>query len=330
MKVNICVIGNGNFSGKVHFPSLLSFDEVEIVGIIAFNKDRLLHTAQRFGISEKCIFPVSSVTGYQSVLLQLRPDAVYAIGAPEQMFDVWVWCLENRFNLYIEKPMGLTLHQAEILAGLAEANHCITQVSLQRRNMPLLHKMKEECNKKGVITHALVEFNKCDPIPMKTSRDRMHDDFIHCIDTARWLMEGEVIKTETCCRRIGVSDINWISAHLYFDNGNTCHVIGNWNSGRRIFRVVMHAPGICAEAEPEVEGWVYTDGDTKGTCYNTTDIAGSEELFIYGGFREKNREFIQSILKGKEITSSPFRDALKTMKVCEIILAQDILREDSK
>jgi predicted dehydrogenase len=326
MKVRVCVIGNGNFAGSVHYPSLLSFNEVEIVGVVAFNKERLINTAQRFGIPENCIFPVSSVTGYQSVLLQLKPDAVYAIGAPEQMFDVWVWCLENRFNLYIEKPMGLTLHQAEILAGLAEANHCITQVSLQRRNMPLLHKMKEECNKKGAITHALVEFNKCEMIPMKSARDRMHDDFIHCIDTARWLMEGEVIRTESYCRRIGVGDINWISTHLYFDNGNTCHAIANWSSGRRIFRVVMHAPGICAEAEPEAEGRVYADGDTKGICYSTADVAGSDELFIYGGFREKNREFIQSILKGKEITSSPFRDALKTMKICETILAQAILR----
>jgi len=326
MKVRVCVIGNGNFAGRVHFPSLLSFNEVEIVGIIAFNKERLTSTAQHFGIPEKCIFPVSSVTGYQSVLLQLKPDAVYAIGAPEQMFDVWVWCLEHRFNLYIEKPMGLTLHQAEILAGLATANHCITQVSLQRRNMPLLHKMKEECNKKGAITHALVEFNKCEIIPVKTARDRMQDDFIHCIDTARWLMEGEVISTESYCRRIGADDINWISAHLYFDNGNTCHTIGNWSSGRRIFRVVMHAPGICAETEPEVQGQVYADGDTKGVCYTATDIAGSDELFIYGGFREKNREFIQSILTGKEITSSPFRDALKTMKICETILAQAILR----
>ena len=99
MKVSVCIIGNGNFAGSVHYPSLRSFNEVEIVGVVALNKERLLNTAQRFGISEKCIFPVSSVTGYQSVLLQLKPDAVYAIGAPEQMFDVWVWCLENRFNL---------------------------------------------------------------------------------------------------------------------------------------------------------------------------------------------------------------------------------------
>ncbi len=71
MRVRVCVIGNGNFAGKVHYSSLLSFDEVEIVGVIAFNKERLINTAQRFGIPDKCIFPVSSVTGYQSVLLKL-------------------------------------------------------------------------------------------------------------------------------------------------------------------------------------------------------------------------------------------------------------------
>lgn len=326
MKVRVCIIGNGNFACSVHYPSLRSFNEVEIVGIMAFNKERLEKTAQRFSIPEKCIFPVSSVTGYQAVLQQLKPDAVYAIGPPEHMFDVWVWCLENRFHLFIEKPMGLTLHQAEILAGLAAVNNCITQVSLQRRNMPLLQKMKEECHKKGALTHALVTFNKCALTPMKSARDRMHDDFIHCIDTARWLMNGEVVKTESYCRRIGVDDINWISAHLYFDNGNTCHTIGNWSSGRRVFSVQMHAPGICAEVEPEVEGRVYADGDTIGEHYKRVDVAGSDELFIYGGFREKNREFIHSVLTGKDETSSPFRDTLKTMKICETILAQAVLR----
>ena len=32
------------------------------------------------------------------------------------MYPIWHWCLNNDFNLYIEKPMGLTTHQAEALA----------------------------------------------------------------------------------------------------------------------------------------------------------------------------------------------------------------------
>ncbi len=161
---------------------------------------------------------------------------------------------------------------------------------------------------------------------MLGDRDRMLDDFTHVVDTARWVCGGEVVEIESRCRRLIVPDINWIGATLYFDNGSSCYVIGNWTSGRRIFRVNMHAPGICGEVELEKEAFVYADGDYEGVRYDSKEIAGSNELFVYGGFQKKNREFINSILTGKEETSSPFKDALKTMEVCETILAQALIR----
>ena len=104
-----------------------------------------------------------------------------------------------------------------------------------------------------------------------------------------------------------------------------CHVIGNWTSGRRIFRVNIHAPGICAEVEIEKEAFLYADGNYEGERFDTKEIAGSNELFVYGGFQKKNLEFINSLLSGKEQTSSPFTDTLKTMEICETILAQAMI-----
>jgi virulence factor len=62
----------------------------------------------------------------------------------------------------------------------------------------------------------------------------------------------------------------------------------------------------------------------------TEEIAGSDELFVCGGFQRKSREFINSILTGRDETSSPFPDVLKTMEVCETILAQAQIREFRK
>jgi predicted dehydrogenase len=190
-----------------------------------------------------------------------------------------------------------------------------------------LQKIREECLRKGDITHAVVEFHKYDITPMTGARDRMLDDYIHCIDTARWICGGEVVRIESKCKSILVPDINWIGAALHFDNGSICYTVGNWSSGRRVFRVQMHGQGICAEAEPEKEGYLYANGDEAGIRYDSKTIAGSDELFVYGGFQKKNREFIDSILSGIDVTSSPFRDALKTMNICETILAQNTLAQ---
>lgn len=315
-KARICVIGNGSFVNAVHYPVLASLANVEIEGICAFDEGKLRQTAERYKLPDKAVYASRSRNDYRKMLEDIRPDGVYAIGQPEEMYHIWVWCLENGFNLYIEKPMGLTMHQSETLASLAKKNCCITQVSHQRRSAPVMVHMKEECLKRGPITHAVVEFYKCDIRPMQGARDRMLDDYTHCVDTARWICGGEVIRIESECRRINVPDINWIGSTLYFDNGSTCYVIGNWASGRRVFRVSMHAPGICADVEPEKEAWLYEDGNYEGIKTDTSAIAGSDELFIYGGFQAKSAEFIGSVLTGEERTSSPFSDVLKTMKIC--------------
>ena len=209
---------------------------------------------------------------------------------------------------------------------MADEHKCITQVSHQRRTSPLLFKMKDACNAHGPVTHAVCEFYKWSPQPMLGARDRMMDDGVHAIDTLRWMCGGEVIGLDSEAKRVGTGDINWPAALLYFDNGSTGALLCNWASGRRVFRVEMHSPGAACDAEGEGKAYLYEDGDYDGNCYDAKEVAGSDELFVYGGFRAKNREFIVSVLEGKEATSSPFRDTLKTMEVAEAILSQNLLR----
>lgn len=321
----IFVIGNGDFANSVHYPSLCSLTNVEIVGICAFNKMRLNQTAAKYKIPETAVYVAHSPLDYQKRLIELKPDGVYVIGQPEHMFDVWVWCLENKFNLFIEKPMGLTLHQSRTLAFLAQKNGCITQVSHQRRSAPIMQKMRGECLKMGPISHALVEFYKNDIRPIYGAKDRMLDDYTHAVDTARWICGGDLVKIESQCRSILVPDINFICSTLYFDNESSCVVIGNWSSGRRLFRSLIHAPGICAEIELEKEAYLYSDGNCNAERFDTKVVAESNEFYVYGGFRNKSIEFIDSILARSEKTSSPFSDVLKTMEICDLILARDTI-----
>jgi len=324
-KVSIAFIGCGSMANLVHYPSLTSFDDVEIVGICDLRPDRLQATGQKWGIPPERRFESRQADDYQQMIAKVKPDGVFVIGQPHLMYDLWRWCLEQKLNLYIEKPMGITIHQARSLAWLAERGGCITQVSHQRRTVPLLHLVRNQCLQKGPITHGVVEFYKAEMLPTTGAPSHMMDDCTHSVDTARWICGGEVVSVESHCRRIGVPDINWIGATLRFDVGSTCFVTNSWCSGRRVFRVQMHAPGITTDAEVEGKATVYADGDYTGKTYETREVAGSQEFHVFGGFRAKNREFIDSLKHGREVTSSPFRDTVKTMEVCETILAQATL-----
>jgi len=318
VKVRIAVIGAGRMANSVHYPSLASFDDVEIAAICDLDEDRLSATADKYGVERR-------YRDYQRMIAEVAPDGVYVIGQPHLMYDIWVWCLQAGLNLYIEKPMGITWHQAQVLAYLAEQKGIITQVSHQRRTCPLLVHLREQCLARGPIVHAVCEFYKYDPKPYLAARDRMMDDCTHSIDTLRWICGGEVIAIESHCKRVGTPDINWIGATLSFDNGSTGYVLNSWTNGRRVFRVEMHAPGISVDAEVEGKAYLYAEGDYHGREFDTREVAGSNELYVYGGFRAKSREFIDSLKAGRELTSSPFRDCLKTMEVAEKILAKAIL-----
>jgi virulence factor len=318
--VRVAMIGAGRMANRVHYPSLASFDDVEIAAVCDIDAAAREATADRFGIARR-------YADYRTMIEEVAPQGVYVIGQPHLMYDIWVWCLRAGLPLYIEKPMGLTWHQAQMLAHLAESKGLITQVSHQRRSAPLLVKLREACLARGPIVHAVCEFYKHGPSPMLGARDHMMDDAVHAIDTVRWLCGGEVTGIESHCKRIGTPDINWIGATLHFDTGATGYILTSWCSGRRVFRTELHAPGICAEADVEGKGYLYADGDTGGVAYDAAEVAGSDELYVYGGFRAKNREFIDSLKLGREVTSSPFRDCLKTMEVAEKILAQALLKD---
>jgi virulence factor len=318
-KVRVAMIGAGGMANRVHYPSLAAFADVEMAAICDLDVERLNATADRYGIAAR-------YTDYRKMAEEVAPDAVYAIGQPHIMYDIWMWCLSKGLNLYIEKPMGITLHQARALAYLAEKQGCITQVSFQRRTCPMVVQLRSECLKRGPIVHAVCRFYKCNVDPYLEARDHMLDDGVHAIDTLRWMCGGEVVNIQSVTRRVLVPDINFFAAILEFDNGATGILMNSWTSGRRIFDVEMHAPGICAEANPEGKGYLYADGDTRGVEYDTRQVAGSDELHVFGGFQAKNREFIDCLKAGSQPSSS-FGDALKTMEVAERILASSLMRE---
>lgn len=317
-KVRVAMIGAGAMANSVHYPSLASFDDVEIAAICDLDLGRLNATADQYGVEKR-------YTDYQEMVEDVAPDGVYVIGQPHIMYDIWIWCLNHGLNLYIEKPMGLTWHQAQMLAELAEHKGVITQVSHQRRSSPLLKKMREECLKRGAITHAVCEFYKCSLTPKYAARDHMMDDCTHSIDTVRWMCGGEVVDIQSHCKRVGTPDINWIGAMLHFDNGSTGFVINSWASGRRVFRVQMHAPAVYVDAEVEKKATLYADGDYQGVEFDCFQVAGGTANWEAFGFRDKNREFIDSIKTANDVTTSPFRDTIKTMEAAEKILALALL-----
>jgi predicted dehydrogenase len=298
-------------------------EDVEIAAMCDIDPGRLRAIGDRFAV-DKRYGEDRDPKAYRKMIEDVAPDAVYVIGQPNVMYDLWVWCLEQKLNLFIEKPMGVNVHSARNLAYLAEKNGCITQVCFQRRITPIATKLYNECVKRGPIYHARCVFFKCNIVHYRETRDRLIDDGIHAVDTIRWLCGGEPANVCAVTQRIRVPDNNFVAAMIEFSTGAVGMMVTCWASGRRIFKAEAHAPGVWIDFEHEGKGVLYADGDVKGVVYDSKEVAGGDEFWRYAGFLAKHREFADAV-RSKKLPASHFGDAVKTMELAEVMIARSLL-----
>ena len=85
--MRIAMIGAGAMANQVHYPSLAAFADVEIAAIADLDPTRLQSTADKYNVTGR-------YSDYRQMIETVAPDAVYAIGQPHLMFDIWLWCLQ--------------------------------------------------------------------------------------------------------------------------------------------------------------------------------------------------------------------------------------------
>jgi predicted dehydrogenase len=325
--LKLVLIGGGDRAKAVIYPAfdnLRSQGKVEISGICHTNAQRREEFADQYKLEKR--YGAGGIYDYQKMIGELEPNAAVVIGQPNIMYDVWRWCLEQGIHLFIEKPPGLSMHQARSLAALAERHKAVTQVAFQRRYTPMIQKLRDECLKRGKMTHVVCKLYKSELRDYLGARDRMMDDAVHCIDTLRWMAGSEVVHVDSVTNRIGTVDINLIMAQLTFANGCAGHLMYNSSSGKRIYAVEMHAPGIFVEAEHEGKGYMYTDNNLTPQVFDAAGAAGSKEFYVYTGVLALADDFVNCCLNGGEPGCS-FGNSAATMKIAELILAQSLLRE---
>ena len=125
-KVKVALSGAGRMANAVHYPSLVSFEDVEIVGLCDLDAERLESTAKKFNISK-------TFSDYRQMLDETDAEAVYALMPPHVLFDISMDMLDRGKHLFIEKPPAVTTFQAECLARLAQNKGLISAVGFQRR-----------------------------------------------------------------------------------------------------------------------------------------------------------------------------------------------------
>lgn len=325
-RVRLALIGAGAMANAYHYPSLASFPDVELAAICDLDEDKAAATAHRFGIPEQAVYG-----DYRRMLDATAPDVVYLLMPPHHLYGLAHDILSRGLHLFVEKPLALTVQQAQMLAYTAGEHDCLTMVGFQRRYIPAMTVVRSRVEEAGPIVSARVAFLKSTADLSQPAGfyegaiDPFTSDGVHAVDTLRWLCGGEVEEVQSVVRRRMVAGPlpNVFTALVTFSTGAVGTLEYNLVTGRRVFSAEFHSLNRTGIVDADRMSLFVQDNGIEellpSEAYGEAAAAGGTlSPWHWLGFWHENRHFIDAI-KANAQPSSNFADAVKTMVLTQRI-----------
>jgi virulence factor len=312
--MNIAFIGAGSLANVMHYPGVASFEDVTIAAICDLDTERLNATADKYGVD-------SRYTDYQRMLDEVMLDAVYIIMPPVFLKPIVLDCLKAGKHVFMEKPPGTSVEEAQEMAAAARENHCLAMVAFNRRFARVIVEAKKLVDARGPITQCMVEFHKYHLYEAKWDYygvGMFETDVIHVVDLLRHF-GGEVREVEAYVQTWHSDQENVFNALVQFESGATGILTANRASGFRHERFELHGHGIGAYIRAPESAEIYMDNQPKPITLNGADLAGSEKPYLTYGFSDESRHFIDCIKTGTQPLTN-LDDAVKSRQLVDRIL----------
>ena len=324
-RVRVALIGAGSMATNYHHPSLASLPDVELVAICDLIPEKASRAAERLQIPR-------IYDDYRRMLAEVESEAVYVLMPPQHVYEPALYVLNRGRHLFVEKPLGLTTHQAQMLAHTAAEHNCLSMVGFQRRFVPAMTLLRRRVEERGPIDFAEVAFLKStsdldQPADFYDGAiDQLTSDGIHAVDNLRWLCGGDVVDVHADVRRRHVPGPapNGYFAFVTFSTGAVGTVHYSTTTGRRIFRAEIHGKNVTAYVDADRESFLVLDNGSPEVAssrdFGHSALRPAEELQPrhWLGFWHESRHFIDCVKAGRQ-PSSHFADAVKSMELVDRI-----------
>ncbi|WP_034551522.1 Gfo/Idh/MocA family protein [Carnobacterium funditum] len=294
--MRIGIIGLGDIAQKAYLPVLSEKEGIELV-LCTRNQEKLERLAKKYRLSEY----VQTV----EELIDLKIDAVLICTPSATHFELTKKLLENGIPVYIDKPIAMNLKETKQIVQLAIEKELIAMVGFNRRFAPMVAALKNE----GKADMVVIQKNRY--ILPGDKRDFIVQDFIHVVDTLRFLMDTEVVDLNVQYLEKDGLLYNVIIQLI----GKECTAIGIMNRNNGITEEVIEY--MTAGNKLVINDLVKTtqfSNDTK----TFIDFNGWEPTLVKRGFYQIIDHFIECVDLNKQPNPS-ISDSLITHEICEEI-----------
>lgn len=295
MKVGI--IGLGDIAKKAYLPVLSEKEGLELV-LCTRNIETLEHLSNKYRIARS----VQTV----DELISQKIDAAFVSAATDAHYEIAQKLLMNGIHVYIDKPISMKMHETKSIIDLAQASSKIAMVGFNRRFVPRVKELKGY-GKPNLIIIQKNRFSSPDHI-----KRVIFDDFIHVVDSLRFLMDTHVKDVKVEYHK-NDEMLNHVIIQLI---GEDCIAIGIMNRNGGVNEEIIE----------------YHTGQNKYVVHNLTETthyqnktikvtkAGDWEPTLFKrGFYQIVDHFLDCVQNNK--TPNPtIQDSLITHEICEKIV----------
>jgi len=175
-KLKIGIVGLGNIAQKVYLPFLTKETDWNLVGAYSPTESRRKQICKEYRIKD-----FSNLSNLISSC-----DAVFVHSSTDSHFQVISEALNMEKDVYVDKPLASTVEQSERLVDLSKRKGRKLMVGFNRRFAPMYIEAKKQVNNVAWIR---VEKHRIKSSSQVDFKFTLLDDYIHLVDTARWLGE---------------------------------------------------------------------------------------------------------------------------------------------
>jgi len=309
-EVGICLVGAGR-AGMVHATNFaFKLRDAKIVAVVDANIDAAKACAEEMGAK----FYYSD---HRDALRLKEVDAVCISTPTFTHARIAVDAAESGKHVFCEKPMALTLREADEMISAARRQRVVLQIGFMRRFSPEFQAAKRQLSEGAIGKPTLIKSTgrgpglppawACDP---RTSIGILAEVNSHDFDTVRWLMEAEVERLYAEVEALAVPELK----EKYEDFYDRCVVVLRFRN-----KALGTIDGACPakygyDARVEILGTegVMLVGELKHQAVVTcTKERGAYSSFFPSwrdrfseGYLEEDKHFIDCIANDKETMAS--------------------------
>jgi len=298
-KLQCAVIGTG-YLGKFHAQKYAALPDCELVAVVDINHAAAHAVAEQYN--------ATALTDYTELLG--RADAVSIVVPTTLHHQIALAFLNAGSHVLVEKPITVTIAEADELIAAAKANDRVLQVGhLERFNPAVLGLDKDE-KPLFIESHRLSPFN-----PRANDVSVVLDLMIHDIDIILALVDSEIERIDASGTAVLTQGTDIANARLLFKNGCVANVTASRISMKLERKMRLFRPSSYIAVDFQNKTLTKHRTGSKEMFPGIAEIETEESVFESGdALLEEIKHFVHCIQTGSQplVSGEAGRRALAT------------------